>query len=50
MEVDQQRRGKIDSDQLALILGLMGQAQAGQAVALEALDPATAATPTIEGF
>ena len=50
MEVDQSRRGKVDCDQLALILGLMGQAQSGQAIALEQLDPATATTPTVEGF
>eukprot|EP00047_Mylnosiga_fluctuans_P013755 m.33155 g.33155 ORF g.33155 m.33155 type:complete len:512 (+) comp5078_c0_seq1:47-1582(+) len=38
MEVDQERRGKIDQDQFTLILGLISQAQSGLPVSLEALN------------
>jgi hypothetical protein len=38
-EVDQDRRGKISKEQLALILGLLSQAQLGQPVSLETLNP-----------
>lgn len=50
MEVDQDRRGKIDVDQLGLILGMIAQHQQGETPSLETLDPETAPCPTLEGY
>eukprot|EP00054_Salpingoeca_dolichothecata_P002889 m.24387 g.24387 ORF g.24387 m.24387 type:complete len:566 (+) comp13373_c0_seq1:251-1948(+) len=49
MEVDQDRRGKIDFDQLGLILGLISMAQQGMEISLEELDPDTISPPTLQG-
>lgn len=50
MEVDQERRGKIDVDQLGLILGMIKQAQNGETPSLDSLDPDAIGCPTIEGY
>lgn len=50
MEVDIDRRGKIDFDQLGLILGLISQSQRGEEINLETLDPDTVPPPTIQGI
>jgi len=48
MEVDQERRGKVDVDQLGLILGLIKQVQNGEAVSLDTLDPDTIGCPKLD--
>ena len=50
MEVDQDRRGKIDYDQLCLILGLISQIQRGEEMSLETLDPDSVIAPKVEGY
>eukprot|EP00053_Salpingoeca_punica_P011361 m.101345 g.101345 ORF g.101345 m.101345 type:complete len:637 (-) comp15658_c0_seq1:477-2387(-) len=50
MEVDLGRKGKIDFEQLGLILGLISQAQEGGSIQLEKLDPDTIAAPRMEGL
>lgn len=50
MEVDQDRRGKIDYDQLCLILGLISQIQRGEEMSLETLDPDEVIAPKVEGY
>ena len=50
MEVDQDRKGKIDKQQLGLILGMISQKQAGEEPSLDSLDPDTVACPIIEGY
>jgi len=50
MEVDNERRGKIDYDQLCLILGMISQAQSGMEPNLATMDPETTPAPTLEGM
>lgn len=47
MDVDSDRRGKLDVSQIALVLGLMAQAQMGQEPSLETLDLQTIDPPTM---
>ena len=49
MEVDQDRRGKIDQDQLTMVLCMIQQKQAGQTPDLASVDP-NGPAPTVEGF
>jgi hypothetical protein len=48
MDVDSTQRGKIDVDQLGMILGLITQIQAGGTPNLGTIDPQK--LPTVEGF
>jgi len=50
MEVDQDRRGKIDKEQLGLILGMISQKQAGEEPSLDSLEPDTISCPSIPGY
>eukprot|EP00045_Choanoeca_perplexa_P007736 m.71167 g.71167 ORF g.71167 m.71167 type:complete len:570 (-) comp14193_c0_seq1:29-1738(-) len=47
MEVDSERRGKLDFDQLVLCLGMISQAQQGQDPSLETLDITTVTVPDL---
>lgn len=47
MEVDVDRRGRLDYDQVGLVLGLISMVQQGRPMNLEILDPSTVTAPTM---